>query len=103
MNFDVIGVDPGMIPGLERRSHSFWYDNPWVSSDVIIKLLFHLPPAARGLEPVRGQRGFPYWRFPADYDRRVTEVIRQLRFERPGSNLDASGDAEPLSHPRSLP
>ena len=40
---------PENIPGLSNRSHTFWYDDPWVSSDVLITLLYHLPPDERGL------------------------------------------------------
>ncbi len=78
MDFDMISVQPEVIPGLARRSHAFWYEHPWVSSDVIMKLLFHLPPAERGLERQLYQERFPFWTFPADYDRRVVEVLKGI-------------------------
>ena len=31
------------------------------------------------------EQGFQYWTFPPDYDRRVVEIMRQLRLERFGS------------------
>jgi len=46
----MISVQPEVIPGLARRSHAFWYEHPWVSSDVIMKLLFHLPACETGFE-----------------------------------------------------
>jgi esterase/lipase superfamily enzyme len=78
MDFDMISVQPEVIPGLARRSHAFWYEHPWVSSDVIMKLLFHLPPAERGLQRQLYQERFPFWTFPADYDRRVVEVLKGI-------------------------
>ncbi len=85
LDYDTISVQPDVLPGLWRRSHSFWYDHPWVSSDVLIKFLFHVPPSARGLDRNLSERGFNYWTFPPDYDARVVEVMRQLRADRLGS------------------
>jgi len=82
LDFDVISVRPEVIPGLNRRSHAFWYEHPWVSSDVMLKMLFHIPPEARGLEPQTYRERFPFWVFPADYDQRVVEILRGLRAER---------------------
>jgi len=84
LDFDVISVESNVIPGLRRRSHSFWYDHPWVSSDVLIKFLFHVPPSIRGLDQNRGEQGFQYWTFPPDYDTRVVEIMRRLRSDRFG-------------------
>ncbi len=49
--FDVLSIRPEDLPGLPASSHSFWYDHPWVSTDVLLKLRFHAPPLARGLRP----------------------------------------------------
>jgi esterase/lipase superfamily enzyme len=94
LDFDAISVESNVIPGLRRRSHSFWYDHPWVSSDVLIKFLFHVPPSIRGLDQNRGERGFQYWTFPPDYDTRVVEIMRRLRSDRFGPAPGAAmGDA----------
>jgi esterase/lipase superfamily enzyme len=85
LSFDVISVNPDVIPGLGRRSHSFWFDHPWVSSDVLIKFLFHVPPSLRGLDQNSNEQGIVYWTFPPDYDTRVVEIMRQLRSDRFGS------------------
>ncbi|MBM4199909.1 MAG: alpha/beta hydrolase [Gammaproteobacteria bacterium] len=82
LKFDLIAVKPEVIPGLRRRSHAFWYEHPWVSSDVVMKFLFHIPPEARGLVRNRTAAGFPYWTFPPDYDGRVVDLKRRLRSER---------------------
>jgi len=96
LNFDVISVKPDVIPGLGSGSHSFWYNHAWVSSDVLIKLLYHIPPAARGLNRHWTEQRFPYWTFPSDYDRRVVEVMRQRHSARFGSAPGAAGGGRSL-------
>jgi hypothetical protein len=39
MAFDLLWIDPDAIPGLARGAHDFWYNHPWVSTDVLIQLL----------------------------------------------------------------
>jgi len=63
---------------LPATSHSFWYDHPWVSSDVLLKLRFHAPPPARGLEPNSTAEALAFWTFPADYAQRLPTVARAL-------------------------
>jgi esterase/lipase superfamily enzyme len=95
LDYDMISVKPDVLPGLGRRSHSFWYDHPWVSSDVLIKLFFHVPPSDRGLDRNTKENGFVYWTFPPDYDTRVVEVMRRLRSERfgPAPTAAVSGNS----------
>lgn len=76
LGFDVINVDPDDIPGLPVGSHAFWYDHPWVSGDLLAKLLLDAAPEQRGLEAQATGSGKRYWRFPADYDRRLADIIR---------------------------
>lgn len=76
-HFDVISVEPADIPQLSGGAHSFWYGNPWVSSDVLIQFLAHARPAQRGLTENQ-KEGFRWWTFPKDYDQRVIEAVRQL-------------------------
>lgn len=78
LDFDIVSADPRVIPGLSRRAHAFWYDHPWVSSDVVLKMRFHVPPAARGLERQIYQGRFPFWTFPRDYDQRVVAILGEL-------------------------
>ena len=35
MGFDLLKVDPNAIPQLPQNSHVFWYEDPWVSSDLL--------------------------------------------------------------------
>jgi esterase/lipase superfamily enzyme len=75
---DAIAVDPAVLPGLPAGSHSFWYDHPWVSSDVLLKLRFHAPPPARGLTPNTTENDLAFWTFPADYAEQLPAVVRRL-------------------------
>jgi esterase/lipase superfamily enzyme len=79
---DVLRVRPENIPGLSDRSHTFWYDDPWVSSDVLIKLLYHLPGDKRGLALRKTSTGALYWTFMPDYPEQLSKVLMQLRQER---------------------
>ena len=86
LGFDLLEVDPAAIPGLARRSHAFWYEHPWVSSDVIALLLFGAAPADRGLEEQIGERGARFWTFPSDFDQRIARLFAQAAGDevRPG-------------------
>ena len=76
---ELLRVRPENIPGLSSFSHTFWYDDPWVSSDVLITLLHHLPPADRGLEAGDTSFGGHYWTFTPDYPERLSSVLDRLR------------------------
>ena len=76
---EILWVRPENIPDLSRRSHTFWYDDPWVSSDVLITLLYHLPPGERGLASDRAASGAEYWTFTPDYPDRLAAVMERLR------------------------
>jgi len=58
--------------GAGSSGHSFWYDNSWVSSDLITALKYGLPPAERGL--IRGEDGAK-WTFPEDYPERIRAIV----------------------------
>lgn len=74
----LVRVRPENIPGLSRGSHTFWYEDPWVSSDVLLTVLLHLEPANRAL--VAGQAGQgTYWQFPRDYEARLPGVVAAVR------------------------
>jgi esterase/lipase superfamily enzyme len=79
LDFDLIKVDPNDIPGLPPGSHAFWYDDPWVSGDLLGLLLLRAEPQRRGLEAQATPRGARYWTFPADFDRRVARLFADAR------------------------
>jgi esterase/lipase superfamily enzyme len=75
LGFDMIKVDPNDIPGLPLRSHKFWYDDPWVSSDLLGLLLLNASPPHRGLSEQSGRLGARYWTFPPDFYGRVARLF----------------------------
>jgi esterase/lipase superfamily enzyme len=75
---DVLSIRPDELPGLPATSHAFWYDHPWVSSDILLKLRFHAPPRARGLDPNSTDIALAFWTFPTDYPQRLPAVAQEL-------------------------
>jgi esterase/lipase superfamily enzyme len=72
---EVVQVSPETMPDLPASSHTFWYDDPWVSSDVLLTMLFHLTPEQRGLAAGEAEGGGTYWTFPADY----VDIVPNIR------------------------
>ncbi len=71
----LVDVTPAQVrAGDDIYSHSYWYMNPWVSSDVILLLRRDLPPDRRALVP--SPKG-PGWTFPPDYPERATAIARE--------------------------
>ena len=54
--------------GTEHGGHSYFRTSPWVSSDILMTLMYGLSPEQRGL--VRYE-DFPVWDFPQDYVARL--------------------------------
>ncbi|TPE48339.1 alpha/beta hydrolase [Amaricoccus solimangrovi] len=78
---DVVQVSPETIPTLSRTSHTFWYDDPWVSGDVLVTLLFGLPPGARMLDAREAPGGAAYFTFAPDFADRIPTLRRHLLAE----------------------
>jgi esterase/lipase superfamily enzyme len=64
---DILQVRPENMPDMPANSHTFWYDDPWVSNDLLLLLLFGLPPEARALVSAVTPSGAEYSTFPPDY------------------------------------
>jgi len=67
---EVVQITPETMDDLPPGSHTFWYDDPWVSSDVLATLLAGLPADRRGLAAASAGAAAgeaPYWTFPPDY------------------------------------
>ncbi len=75
--FSVIEVNADTVTGMRSRSHDFWFSHPWVSSDVLVKFLFHRPPGERGLVSTTRQSGYQVWTFPNDYPQRVQASVSE--------------------------
>jgi esterase/lipase superfamily enzyme len=79
LEVDFLWIDAGHLPGMSRGAHDFWYNHPWVSTDVLVQILFNARPAERGLEPHQGEPGGTVWSFPSDYPERVSDAIGKLK------------------------
>jgi esterase/lipase superfamily enzyme len=77
-SLDVLAIRPEDLPGLRTGSHSFWYDHPWVSSDILLKLRFHASPPARGLNQNSSAIELAFWTFPLDYAQRLPGIVREM-------------------------
>jgi esterase/lipase superfamily enzyme len=75
---EILNVRPENMPALSATSHTFWYDDPWVSNDMLLALLFHLSPEERRLASAAAPSGARYWTFPPDYPERMAELRGEL-------------------------
>ena len=70
-------LDVGRSEGLALGgAHDFWYNNPWVSNDLLFLFLFNADPVKRGLVPHYAENGVKFYRFPSDYDRRIQQILQ---------------------------
>ncbi len=59
------------------KGHGYWYKSPWVSTDIIIQLIFHATPSQRGLEIDTAEtRRAQVWYYPEDYPQRVVSRLK---------------------------
>lgn len=96
---ELLRIRPENIPGLSRLSHTFWYDDPWISSDVLITLLYHLRPDERGLAAGATPNGARYWTFAPDYPERLSNLMTQLRERRRDQAQPEPVEAKPAARP----
>jgi len=61
--------------GTEHGGHSYFRTSPWVSSDILMTLMYSLSPEQRGL--VRYE-DFPVWDFPEDYVTRLRASLAEV-------------------------
>lgn len=78
---DILWITSQTIPDMSRGSHSFWYSQPWVSTDVLVQFLFQARPAERGLAEYEGEKGGKVWYFPEDYPEQSSRAIDRLTGE----------------------
>jgi hypothetical protein len=75
-NTRLVGVDVAAVPGAHEltgiRGHGYWIANPWVSSDVLLSMIYPFDPAWRGLHHPPGPG---MWTFPDDYPQRVGAAV----------------------------
>jgi esterase/lipase superfamily enzyme len=58
------------------NGHAYFRQSPWASSDMLITLMYDLPPAERGLE--RSDES-AIWTFPTDYIERLRRAVMKAR------------------------
>jgi hypothetical protein len=64
--------------GTDHGGHSYFRSSPWVSSDILMTLMYDLSPEERGLVL---RDDFPLWDFPDDYVARLRSSIAQVNPE----------------------
>lgn len=70
-------IDVSAAPDITAgNGHGYFRGSPWVSSDLMMKLMYRLPPEVRGL--VRDP-GTGVLSFPADYDQRMLKALQDLK------------------------
>lgn len=62
----LINLSASDIEGFQF-SHGAWYENPWVSTDVMVTLLTGWLPNKRGLAESISANGYQFWYFPKTY------------------------------------
>lgn len=78
-NLEVVDVSRGSVErGFNITGHSYWFDHPWASSDVILSIRSDLDPEERGL--VGSENGVLWW-MPADYPARLRESMLRPELE----------------------
>lgn len=74
-DFDVI--DAGGSKALNiGKGHDYWYSNPWVSTDLLMLLIFNASPEERGLVEYKGERHAIVYHFPDDYDAKIPALLK---------------------------
>lgn len=58
--------------GLDHGGHSYFRSSPWVSSDILMTLMYNLSPEERGLVL---REDIPLWDFPEDYVERLRQSL----------------------------
>ena len=73
---EVVDTSYGRIErGFDITGHRYWYQHPWVSSDLMVTLRTNADPTKRGLHaaPIQG-----VWYFAPDYGDRIGGIARKL-------------------------
>ena len=57
------------------NGHHYFTESPWVSSDLLLSLIYDLPPQSRGLV---FNKKYQTWAFPKDYDKQVSAAVQKI-------------------------
>jgi hypothetical protein len=93
--FNVIDMSTSNPPTeANLKGHGYWYKSPWVSTDLIIQLIFHASPAERGLEiDTADSRRAQVWYYPDDYPDRVVSRLNAYLASLPESQVPVASPA----------
>ena len=75
-DLDILDVG-GSEPLSLGKAHDSWYNHPWVSTDVLLLLMFNADPLQRGLEEYWGEGVAKMYRFPAGYDTNLPMILEK--------------------------
>jgi len=79
-NEDLVLIDvTGAASSAIDNGHAYFRKSPWVSSDVLVNLLYSPSPAERGLVRLPTS---PIWFFPENYIERLRAVLKQGHSEK---------------------
>jgi len=93
--FNVIDMSTSDPPTeANLKGHGYWYKSPWVSTDLIIQLIFHASPAQRGLEiDTAESRRAQVWYYPDDYPDRVVARLKAYLAGLPAGQVPVASPA----------
>lgn len=60
------------------NGHAYFRKSPWVSSDILMTLMYDLEPEKRGLVKMEND---PVWTFPPTYAKEIKAILKQVRPE----------------------
>lgn len=76
-NASLVLVDvTGAEAAAAGNGHAYFRKSPWVSSDILVSLLYDLAPERRGLVRLPDA---PVWSFPGDYLQRLRHLLEETR------------------------
>ncbi len=75
---NVIRILPEILSDYDSGAHDFWFSHPWVSTDVLIQMLFHATPTERGLMPEYTPDLFKWWYYPQEYPDQIVDILKEL-------------------------
>jgi len=77
---DLTVIDVGGSKALDLGgSHDYWYNNPFVSNDLLMLMLFNATPKERGLINFTSKEGASIYQFPDNYQEILPDLIEALK------------------------
>ena len=61
------------------KGHDYWYNNSWVSTDLLVLLIFNASPEDRGLVEYSTEIGVPLYHFPEKYADTIPLLLKKQK------------------------